>query len=211
MRIVQRDGKWYCTEVYTAEPLGYGTYRFILASRVDQLDRNAVLGLFTWDDNAPQYNYREIDIEFSRWGVEGNDNSQFVVQPWDTPGNRFRFDTQLQSDYSTHLFRWEWDRVGFSSFLGSAPSPDPADEIATWEYAGGDVPPAGEESTRINLWLYGGSPPSDGQPVEVIIESFEYSFDSVRINFQPYGSIPPGGFMPDSSGPYLSALNYGWR
>jgi hypothetical protein len=40
---------------------------FTIDSRVDLLDRNIVLGLFTWDTYAPQYNYREIDFEFSRW------------------------------------------------------------------------------------------------------------------------------------------------
>jgi hypothetical protein len=36
------------------------------------------------------------------------------------------------------------------------------------------VPPAGNGNARINLWLNGGAPPSDGEEVEVIIESFEF-------------------------------------
>ena len=68
LKIVYRNGRWYSTEVFGADPLGYGTYTFTLASRVDQLDKNIVLGLFTWDDTDPAYYHREIDIEFSRWG-----------------------------------------------------------------------------------------------------------------------------------------------
>jgi hypothetical protein len=174
MRIVYRNGRWYCTEVFTAEPLGYGTYTFTLASRVDQLDKNVVLGLFTWDDTAPEYNYREIDIEFSRWGEEGGDNSQFVVQPWDHTGNRHRFNMELQGDYSTHSFDWSVGSVQFLSFQGHESPPDPSDQIESWLYTGLDIPPEGQGQARINLWLLNGNPPSDGQEIEVVIEAFEF-------------------------------------
>lgn len=175
LKIVLRDGRWYCSEIYTTAPLGYGTYTFTLASRVDNLDKNVVLGLFTWDDNAPQYHYREIDIEFSRWGDAANQNSQYVVQPWDTPGNIYRFDMTLLGDFSTHSFAWLAESVRFSSYQGHALPPDPGNSIATWLYSGADVPPAGGGNARINLWLMNGAPPSDGQEVEVIIESFEFA------------------------------------
>lgn len=174
LRIVFRNGRWYCTEVFTAEPLGYGMYTFTLASRVDRLDKNVVLGLFVWDDTAPEYNYREIDIEFSRWGEEEGDNSQFTVQPWDHTGNRHRFNIELREDYSTHSFDWSADSIQFSSFQGRESPPDPGDEIESWLYDGDDIPPEGEGNARINLWLLNGNPPSDGQEVEVIIEAFEF-------------------------------------
>src|SRR5437870_9597705 len=56
---------------------GFGTYRFRLDSPVDDIDPNAVVGLFTWSDR-PDFNHREIDIEISRWGEPGNPNAQFV-------------------------------------------------------------------------------------------------------------------------------------
>jgi len=174
LKIVYRNGRWYATEVFTAEPFGYGTYTFTLASRVDQLDKNVILGLFTWDDTAPDHNYREIDIEFSRWGEEQNDNSQFVVQPWNNPGNLHRFNMALQGAYSTHWFDWRVDRIQFASFQGRASPPGPGDEIESWLYTGVDIPPEGEGNARINLWLLRGNPPSDGQEVEVIIEAFEF-------------------------------------
>jgi hypothetical protein len=174
LRIVFRNGRWYCTEVFTAEPLGYGIYTFSLASRVDQLDKNAVLGLFTWDDTAPEYNYREIDIEFSRWGEEEGDNSRFVVQPWHHAGNRHQFNIELRGSYSTHSFDWSADSIQFSSFQGHDSPPAPGDKIESWLYTGADIPPEGKGNARINLWLLNGSPPSDGQEVEVIIEAFEF-------------------------------------
>lgn|GEM_PF-319368 len=175
LRIVPRDGRWYCTEVFTEAPLGYGRYIFHTGSRVDQLDRNAVLGLFTWDDAAPEHHYREIDIEFSRWGQANNENAQYVVQPWDTPGNMHRFELALSGDRSTHCFDWRADRIVFQSLPGYTSCPiSGADALASWIYIGGDVPPAGEGKARINLWLTDGNPPANGQPAEVIIDAFEF-------------------------------------
>ena len=171
LTISQKNGKWYSTEVFTQDSLGYGTYTFVTASPIDQLDKNAVLGLFTWDDDAPPY-YREIDIEFSRWGEDLAENSQFVVQPHDQAGNRHRFYTTLTGSYSTHGFKWEKDQVNFFSNQGHPPLL--GDEIETLHYTGPNVPAGGPVNARINLWLFNGVPPSNGQKIEVVIESFSY-------------------------------------
>ena len=172
LTIAFENNKWYSTEVITQAPLGYGTYTFTLASPVDQLDKNAVLGLFTWDDDAPVYYYREIDIEFSRWGQDSGENSQFVVQPFDQPGHRHRYNTTLTGTYSTHGFLWDTDQVSFFSFQGH--KPNLGGEIESWQYAGTDVLPAGDGNARINLWLYNHVPPSNGLKIEVVVESFEF-------------------------------------
>ncbi|MCE7986310.1 MAG: hypothetical protein DYG89_34485 [Caldilinea sp. CFX5] len=172
LRIVPRDGKWYATEVVASESLGYGTYRFTLNSRVDQLDKNVVLGLFTWDDHAPQFSYRELDIEFSRWGEDSAPNAQFVVQPFHLPDHRHRFNLALTGNQATHRFTWQPGRADFASFQGA--SPDPSNLIEAWTHAHNDIPPAGGETPRINLWLFGHQPPSNGQAVEVIVESFTF-------------------------------------
>jgi hypothetical protein len=172
LKIVYRDGRWYCTEVFSAVPFGYGTYTFTLASRVDQLDKNIVLGLFTWDDTAPEYNYRELDIEFSRWGEENGPNAQYVVQPWQHAGNRHQFSMTLHSSDSLHALNWQSDRVQFVSHQGHTPTIN--SEIETWSYNGFDIPPAGTGNARINLWLLNGAPPSNALGTEVIIQRFEF-------------------------------------
>ena len=157
LKIVNRDGEWYCAEVYTTESLGYGKYIFYVASRVDQLDENVVAGLFTWDVAAPEYNYREIDIEFSKWGQATNDNAQYVVQPWDQPENMERFNMELDGNNSTHIFDWSIDSIFFQSLNDHFSSPpDDSYVIKSWIYTGDDIPPAGEENVRINLWLNNG-------------------------------------------------------
>ena len=173
LRIVKRDGRWYCSGVYSSEAFGYGTYTFTLAGPVDRIDENAVLGLFTWDDNAPQFAYREIDIELSRWGDEAAANAQFVVQPWEHAGNMHRFEMTPSGDFSTQSFQWGADHILFSSRQGREPSP--GDTIETWSYTGADIPPPGDGHARINLWLTNGIPPSNGQNVEVVVDSFRFT------------------------------------
>jgi hypothetical protein len=172
--IRQRQGQWSSSEVFSRELFGYGSYTFQLARRVDQLDKNVVLGLFTWDDTGETVHHREIDIEVSRWGEEDIANAQFVVQPWQQAANLSRFRLALNGDYSTHRFVWDRDQVTFASAHGHTRTPAQDNTIATWTYTGAGVPPAGRVNARINLWLLAGAPPSDGQPVEVIIDSFTY-------------------------------------
>ena len=172
LKIAHRGSTWYATEVSTQAPLGYGKYVFYLASRVDQLDKNVVLGLFTWESVSPcGYHNREIDIEFAKWGVEGDDNSQYVVQP--CPPHRFKWDSSENN--STHGFEWRPYGAYFQSFRGHLAFPVPeADAIQAWEYEGSCIPPAGIGNARINLWLDDDVAPSDSEEVEIVIERFEF-------------------------------------
>jgi len=171
----QFTGQWHCAEIYSLRSFGYGVYRFYLDSRVDDLDPNIVLGLFTWDDDSA-YAYREIDIEFARWGDPYNPgNSQFVVQPSDLPGNIHRFATPPATT-STHSFTWRPDYIAFASVKGhQAVQPAPADVIQSWTYTHQQgIPRRGREKARLNLWLTGGLPPSNAQEREVVVNRFEF-------------------------------------
>jgi len=175
LKITKKDGKWYCTEVISDSSFGYGKYIFYVASRVDQLDKNIVVGLFTWDTFAPEHNYREIDIEFAKWGQATNENAQYVVQPYTNPANMKRFNIKLNGDYSTHIFDWQPDTIFFQSINGHCLSPPDSNYlIQSWIYTGKDIPPADGENARINFWLFRGEPPSDGNDAEVIIKAFEF-------------------------------------
>src|SRR5258708_6137797 len=104
LRITNRSNQWQCAEIVTDRSFGYGNYRFELAFSVNELDPNAVLGMFTWSDD-PSYSDREIDIECSRWS-DTNDlnNAQFVVQPYNIAGHLVRYDTPALLTNSAHLF-----------------------------------------------------------------------------------------------------------
>jgi len=167
LSITCRDGRWRAAEVILDRSLGYGTYAFALDSSAGRLDPNVVLGLFTWSDD-PANNHREIDIEFARWGAAPGSNAQYTVQPHDTAANRHTF-TQPEGAPTRHAFTWAPDRVSFRSATVAGRT------IADWCYSGPDVPCAGEERTRINLWLHGGKPPTDGAEVEIVLSEFTFT------------------------------------
>jgi hypothetical protein len=161
-------GTWTAAEIIGPRTHGYGTYTFTLASPVDDLDPQAVLGMFLWSDRAREA-HREIDIEFSRWGDAFDPtNAQYVVQPHDVANHLARF-VQPADARSSHSFTWRKGRVDWLS-LGATGS-----TIAAYSYAGSDVPTSRDERVRLNLWLFGGTPPADGQPIEVIVESFAFA------------------------------------
>jgi hypothetical protein len=174
LRISQVSTNWSCAEVVATRTFGYGSYRFELASSVNDLDPNAVLGLFTWSDD-PDDAHREIDIEGSRWGNAADvNNAQYVVQPWDMASHLLRYAVPAGQTNSTHLFTWETNRVVFQSMRGSySPNPSPTQLIRQWTYTRA-VPQTGDENVRINLWLYSGRPPTDRQEVECVISSFQF-------------------------------------
>jgi hypothetical protein len=196
VKITNRDGKWQSAEVIHGSPdpeaLGYGTYVFQVRGTIDVMDPFVVLGLFTWDSFAPEFNYREIDVEIARWGNAADPtNAQYVVQPYFTEGNLRRFTIDEPGEITTtHTFEWTADGVEFRSWYGdSSVAPTPLTLIDEWSYVGGDTPPAGEENARVNLWLMSGIPPSNGQEYELILEKYEFYAAG------PPGSVPGGSLV----------------
>lgn len=183
LRITNRSNQWQCAELVSARTFGYGSYRFQLASPADNLNPNAVLGLFTWSDD-PAHANREIDIECSRWGNAADpNNTQYVVQPYNLDGHLTRIDVPAGQTNATLMFTWETNRVSFQSQRGSfSNNPSPANVISNWTYALA-MPPTGDENVRLNLWLFNGAAPTDSQEVEVVISSFQ---------FVPLGAPQPG-------------------
>lgn len=172
LTIRKSGSQWRCTEVIGTETLGYGTYRWTIASSVGKLDPSVVLGLFTWND-LPDENHREIDIEFAKWsntstGMEG----QYTVQPWDGPNHRLMFDHEIETP-TTHEFQWAPGKVVFRSWDGADTSNSPK---RTWTFDRlGEVPTSKGENTRMNLWLFRGKAPVSGKPVEVILSDFTFT------------------------------------
>jgi len=111
LKITNRSNQWQCAEIVSARTFGYGSYRFELASRVDNLNPMVVLGLFTWSDDMA-FADREIDIECSRWGNDADPTSaQYVVQPYDLANHLVRIVLPTAQTNSTHLFTWETNRL----------------------------------------------------------------------------------------------------
>jgi hypothetical protein len=77
--------------------------------------------------------------------------------------------TQPATATSTHRFTWQPGRIDWQSRDASGT------EIGSYAYTGSDVPKAGDERVRLNLWLFGGAAPTDGSPSEVVLSSFVFS------------------------------------
>jgi hypothetical protein len=163
LAIARQDGRWICSEVVSKRNFGYGEYRFVVRETAN-LDVNAVLGLFLWDTSAPEHQYREVDIELSRWGDGGKPNAQFVVQPYTRPANLDRF--ELPAGRAVVSFRWSPGRLFCRALVNG--------RIVHEHLFTHGVPEPGHENVRLNLWLFRAAPPANGKPVEVELEGFKY-------------------------------------
>ncbi|MBL7075893.1 MAG: glycoside hydrolase family 16 protein [Kiritimatiellae bacterium] len=203
LRITRRSDVWTCTEIYSSDSYGYGTYTFRVASPVGAMDRNVVLGLFTWDNDAPRSGrLHEIDIEFTPWSRVFGENLHYSVQPVMGPDtDNGQYDERTDGvflpgniDMSVHRFTWMPSYVDFASMEG----PTEAGElIHSWRFTADNparrsndttlatpvlIPtPSRGTSLRINLWLNDGDSdgfgdaPADGREVEVVIDQFTYT------------------------------------
>ena len=170
LTLAQREAGWQATEVISDRTFGYGTYRIALRAAAEDFDPRVVFGFFTWDDLASEQSYREIDIELSYWGVAGEPNAQFVVQPFTLPGHRYRFDARYGDRESIHTFTWAPDRIDFASIARG--TGEPVEQ--RWSFHGDRVPETGAEQVRMNLWLLNGEAPADGRDVEIVVTSFSF-------------------------------------
>ncbi|MBF0361701.1 MAG: hypothetical protein HQK49_11855 [Oligoflexia bacterium] len=185
LTIKLKNGRWYCSEIYSEKVLGHGTYLFKFAPHFTNWDKNLVLGMFTWDgvsDTSTINSNREIDIEISTWGVESTLNSLYTLQPTDYRGERngisFSLDTNNKEDIY-HGLNWEKNQILFFSFYDyDGYNPQIGRPIQNkiqkeWRYLGPLNPPANDrQQIRINFWLFKGIPPSDGLEKEIIVKDF---------------------------------------
>lgn len=119
LRIRHVGSTWQCAEIVSQTTPGYGTYAFHLASPVDTLDPNIVLGLFTWTDQ-PDFTYREMDVECGRWVAPGDyANAQFVRQPYYLPGQLVRYRIPTLATNATPSFTWHTNVVSFLCTTGA--------------------------------------------------------------------------------------------
>ena len=170
LKIAKIGGVYNCAEVYLDKPLGYGTYTFEVEKRMF-LDKRAVLGLFTYEDDE-----NEIDIEFSRWGFCLAPNFQFVVQPtiFGSYKKYYSF-----SKISRSSFQWMPHAVSFKSNVWPSKPEWIFDTFDTYSPQS-----VGKERVHLNLWLFQGKAPKQEQ--EVIIKKFKFIKPSLKTQLINY-------------------------
>jgi hypothetical protein len=179
LKISQRDGKWSCAEITMRKRLGFGRYQFQISGRIDRFDDNVVLGLFNYPtgDVGPDATH-EIDIEFARWGEAKNQMGNYTVWPVEKSLKQVSksFPFALTNDQTTHRFIWSRDQIQFRSMHGQRD--DDLGEFSQWLYSPKEASRLISQQpmpVHINLWLFKGLPPKDGQEVEVIIQGFTFT------------------------------------
>jgi len=180
LRLSQVNGVWTSAEVYTSDVLGYGRFEFEVTTRVDTLDRNVVLGMFTYPGGALD-GLHEIDIEVSKFGAAaaGANNLGYHVYPaaalTTTQGHcGLTWDSPVQG--SVHRFLWSPSQVVFQSFATKSVAASTVPYRA-WTFAptGAFTISSGAWPLHLNLWLYNGNAPTNGAPVEIVIGKVIYT------------------------------------
>jgi hypothetical protein len=167
LKIRKIEDRWYSAEVSTVECSQYGIHRFFVSSDLTSLDKNIVAALFLYKDDQ-----NEIDMEFSTWAKEYPvENAQYVVQPWDIPGNLYRFVIPPNITESIHTINWNHSTIQFESIQGNDQEPSSSDNLLDkWEYSDNHIPAADDcLRVHINLWLIGGNPPSNDQDAVLVV------------------------------------------
>ncbi len=167
LRIARVDDKWTCAEVSLNRSMGYGTYSFTVRD-TSQLELPVAFVMFTFDYAGADQNYREVNIEISRWGDPASHNAQYVIQPYYVPTNVARF--TAPAGVLTHSFRWEPGRVSFRTVRGVGAG---ARAVAEQVFTSG-IPSPGIEATRMALYIFRSSKLPLRNGAEVVIEKFEY-------------------------------------
>ncbi len=178
LKITHTEDGWYCAEVTTTQKLGFGKYQFQLIGQIDQLDPNIVLGLFNYPtgDVGPD-GTNEIDIEYARWGNPEWPIGNFTVWPVEPELTQISesFPVELNGTYTTHQFIWESQQIFFQSLHGHNENNE--NEIANWLFKPQEPLKSISQqamSIHINLWLFEGQSPMNGNEVEIIIHSFMF-------------------------------------
>jgi hypothetical protein len=199
LKITKEGNTWQCAEVISIPTYGYGTYVFSVASNVADIDKNVVMGFFTWDSAAfyTQAN-SEVDIEFAKWGASNDSLTlTYSVQPvwFSNPvpyyerSNRPVIPVSKLKNPSVHAFKWTDTLITWNSYEGTTyPG---TNLISSWFFDDTNIPrvkieggnqsqpivipaPGGDVHARINLWLLNGLGPSNNQDVELIVKEFKF-------------------------------------
>jgi len=171
LKITQQAGNWYCAEVTSLKPFGYGVYQFQVISQIEKLDPNMVFGLFVYPSEEKESNKdNEIDIEFAQWGKLDAPRGNYTVTP-----DVYSFPFSLEGNYTVHQFTWDSQQVQFQSFHGHMPAKKT--EFSNYLYIPSDygkIAPVPPVRVHMNFWLFLGDAPLDNEEREVVIRSFKF-------------------------------------
>jgi hypothetical protein len=179
LKLTKVNGLWYCAEAVSTQTFGYGTYTFYTVSRIDNFDKNVVFGMFVYKDGQHEADleYTTFSVPYQWWNNQPGPNGWFTVQPPPVyDGVTYQgFLFQMSGDYATSYIKWTPNSITFECDgghypAGTAPSGNVISSFTSYK----QVDPTGAHAD-INLWLFRGVPPSDGQSAEVVLSGFQFT------------------------------------
>ena len=180
LRISNGASGWTSSELFTADRLGFGTYQWQVDGPIDSYDKNVVLGLFPYGPAAGigADGTNEIDIEYARWGQANGPNGDWTDYPASgtTTGELSYTFTLAPATLSTSRFVWSATSIADVLLSGLQPIDGTTGLIKSWTYAPPNPTvnvPQQALPLGMNLWCFD-SPPSDGNPVEIVIRDFVF-------------------------------------
>lgn len=173
LKITEDDEDWYCPEVAMLRTLGYGKYTFQLEALPQQLDQDVVMGFFLYDHLDAANHHSEMDVELSVWGLPGNRNAQYVVQPMEDHAHRFDIDLGRRTAYSMEITK---KKAAFISWYPANESmADPKNEKVSehrFKFSKPYVPD--NEKVCMNVWLFKTIEPHQLKEFEVVVRDFTF-------------------------------------
>jgi hypothetical protein len=181
LSIVNREGNWTASEMFTTDALGFGTYQWWVQGNVYDMDKSTVLGLFTYGpaSHLGVDGENEIDIEFSKWNETCHGcNADFTVYP--ATGNRKKDGSSGWEDnfhvpggtLTTARMEWSADQIVFTVMKGMQPVGTTADVLKTETYRSNTTNiPQVASPVGINLWCFQKTPSTDQSAV---IRDFQF-------------------------------------
>ncbi len=181
LAIVQHDGKWTSSELFTTDNLGFGTYQWVVQGDVYKMDPSTVLGLFTYGPvkHIGMDAENEIDIEFSQWNktCKGCD-ADFTVYP-STGNHKPKGAASWEDNFfvsgetlTTARMEWHSGEIIFTIMNGMQPLGTTANVIKTESYKSDTTNiPQVPVPVGINLWCFQATPSKDQS---VVIQDFQF-------------------------------------
>ena len=173
LRIAQVNGRWTSAEIMTPIPDGKRGAVITITSPTHDLDPRLVIGMFAYRDDQ-----NELDIEISRFGSPVTlTNAQYAVHSPRGGVEKFPFTITATPDSPLTMHTLTWGpRVSPGVGLGIEPisfAPDGAGVRENWDYSGSAVN-LQRAWLHLNVWLYEGKAPANGQPIDVEIGSIRF-------------------------------------
>ena len=159
------SGRWTSAEVDNQRNLGYGTYRWVVASDLSNLDAYQVLGMFTFGGSGPSIT--EIDLEPSHWGnLAWPNGSAAVWQNATTRAHESRIFNYSNHPPYVNQFTWSPGKVVYRVTDATGAT------LFDWTVTAG-VPRPAAEVPIINWWRFHNAPPAGVSTVR--ISSFSWT------------------------------------